>query len=88
MNPCNPPAHFTFPELVPAKVRYPPPPDFKLLPEAPVLHSLPETPPIPPIVASGDLITAAHENMVTEALSDLWTDVQALDSGAPEYRRE
>jgi len=40
--------------------------------------AFPETPPIPPTVASGDLITAVHENTVTEGISDLWVDLQWL----------
>lgn len=39
---------------------------------------LPETVVVPPPVSSGDIITAAHENVVTEALHDLWVDVQYL----------
>ena len=40
--------------------------------------AFPETPPIPPTVATGDLITAVHENTVTEGISDLWVDLQWL----------
>lgn len=50
--------------------------------------SLPVTPVIPPQVVAGQTIRAAHENQVVNALSDLWTDVQALGLGAvPSTRR-
>lgn len=48
----------------------------------PAAISLPVTPVIPPAVASGDLITANHENMVRQALNDLWVDIQALGTAA------
>lgn len=44
--------------------------------------AFPETPPIPPTVASGDLITAVHENTVTEGINDLWIDLQWLAANA------
>src|SRR5262245_23805430 len=40
----------------------------------------PVVPTIPPVVHIGDLITSAHENQVRQALSDLWTDLQALNT--------
>lgn len=40
--------------------------------------TLPATPVIPANVASGDLITAAHENTVIAALNDLWTNEEYL----------
>lgn len=73
--------NFAFPNFTPG--RYPIPPDFRLLPDIaaldPSVRSVPEGVTIPPTVRTGDVITAAHENMVTEALADLWTDVQYLD---------
>jgi hypothetical protein len=44
--------------------------------------AFPETPPIPPTVAAGDLITAVHENTVTEGINDLWIDLQWLAANA------
>jgi hypothetical protein len=44
--------------------------------------SLPVVPVIPPQVAPGEVIRAGHENQTTQALADLWTDVQALGLGA------
>jgi len=70
------PPNFAFPNFTPGKHRIPP--DFKLWPEP--SSSMPATPPIPPTVATGDVITAVHENTVTTALSDLWTNEQWLAS--------
>jgi hypothetical protein len=79
---AEPPLNYAFPTFIPGKYRIPP--DFKLWPEAfyPDLKagSLPQTPPIPPAVATGDLITAGHENIVTEAINDLWINEQWLAS--------
>jgi hypothetical protein len=68
-----------------------PPPDLKigtralvppqLWPDAfPDLQTpaFPVTPPIPPNVATGDLITAVHENTVSLGINDLWIDLQWL----------
>jgi len=54
---------------------------FKLWPDAfsqLITPAWPVTPPIPPTVASGDLITAVHENTVSTGIDDLWTDLQWL----------
>jgi hypothetical protein len=82
------PPHYAFPNLIGSNV----PPDFQLWPDPlsvtepgaaePLGITLPVTPVIPPAVASGDLITASHENAVRQALNDLWIDVQALGSKA------
>jgi hypothetical protein len=40
--------------------------------------AFPVTPPIPPTVAPGDLITAVHENTVSTGINDLWIDLQWL----------
>lgn len=70
---------FTFPNLTPGKHRLPV--GFQLTPDlAPDLLAVPVTPVIPPVVQTGDLITSQHENAVTQALNDLWTDVQYLDT--------
>lgn len=85
------PPNFAFPNLVPpARII---PPDFELWPEIRIGQhlvsldlmgldlrtiTLPVTPTIPPTVATGDLITAAHENAVRQALQDLWIDIQAI----------
>jgi hypothetical protein len=72
------PLNYAFPNFIPGRHRIPP--NFKLFPEAffPELKaaSLPSTPPIPPTVATGDIITAGHENTVTTAINDLWTNEQ------------
>jgi hypothetical protein len=41
-----------------------------------VTATLPTTPPIPPTVATGDVITSTHENTVTTSLDDLWVNEQ------------
>ena len=78
------PLNYAFPVFVPG--RYPIPPDFQLWPEAfyPDLKAgnLPQTPPIPPPVATGDVITSGHENTVSNAINDLWIDVQWLASNS------
>ncbi len=54
---------------------------FKLWPDAfsqLITPAWPVTPPIPPTVASGNLITAVHENTVSTGIDDLWTDLQWL----------
>jgi hypothetical protein len=68
---------YVFPNLIPGRGGTRMPPDFQLLPDV-KSGNLPVTPPIPPTVNTGDLITAAHENTVTTSLSNLWTDVQSL----------
>jgi hypothetical protein len=74
------PLNYAFPRFIPG--RYAIPPDFQLWPEAffPELKSasLPSTPPIPPNVATGDVITAGHENTVSTAINDLWVNEQWL----------
>lgn len=45
--------------------------------------AFPVTPPIPPTVVSGDLITATHENTVSTGINDLWIDLQWLAASAP-----
>jgi len=78
------PLNYAFPTFIPGRYRIPP--DFKLWPEEffPDLKSgsLPATPPIPPTVATGDIITAGHENTVSTAINDLWVDVQWLASNS------
>jgi len=57
------------------------PVEMKLWPDAfPDLQTpaFPVTPPIPPTVATGDLITAVHENTVSTGINDLWIDLQWL----------
>jgi hypothetical protein len=72
--PADPPRSFAFPALVPpAKI----PPQAPLTPDLTSI-TLPVTPPIPAVVQTGDVITAAHENTVTTSLSDLWQNEQAL----------
>jgi hypothetical protein len=75
MTPTQPRVSY-FPNLIPARQRVPP--DFKLVPDLPELQSGLVTPPVPPTVATGDLITATHENTVTTAISDLWANDQWL----------
>jgi hypothetical protein len=76
------PLNTAFPNFIPGKHRLPP--DFQLWPDAffPGLKSgtLPTTPPIPPTVATGDVITAVHENTVSTAINDLWINEQWLAS--------
>ena len=82
MTPAKPqipfPPNYAVPNFIPGKFRLPA--DFKLWPDAffPDLKaaSLPVTPPIPPDVASGDVITANHENTVSTAINDLWINDQ------------
>lgn len=71
---------YAFPNFTPGKPRLPA--DFKLVPDYAALDllSVPVTPTLPPVVVTGDLITAAHANTVRSALSDLWADVQYLDA--------
>ncbi len=70
------PRSFAFPALVPIlKI----PPQAPLTPDATTI-TLPVIPPIPPVVNTGDVITAVHENTVTTSLSDLWTDLQAINA--------
>jgi hypothetical protein len=88
-----PPEFKLWPDMAQAEAIYAAaPPEVAVLPSArrmwpdafPALSALafPETPPIPPPVASGDLITAVHENTVTEGISDLWIDLQWLAASA------
>jgi hypothetical protein len=70
---------FAFPNAAPGRWRIPP--DFELWPEcyaegATPKASLPSTPPIPPTVNTGDVITSQHENTTTTALQNLWTNEQ------------
>jgi len=58
---------------------HPLPPGFKLTPDL-QSTTLPVTPVIPPVVASGDVITSLHENLNVQALTDLWTNEQWLAS--------
>jgi hypothetical protein len=71
------PPNFAFPNFIPT--RRPKPVGRPLEPTVSSI-TLPVTPPIPPVVDTGDVITAAHENTVTTALDNLWTDVQALNA--------
>lgn len=66
---------FVFPNLIPGKPRLPA--SFQLWPEVNP-QGFPVTPPIPPTVQTGDVITASHENTVSTAISDLWIDLQSL----------
>src|SRR5262245_19955426 len=73
------PPIFVFPNLIPGRSRLPP--EFKLtLPVATI--DWPAIPTIPPFVQTGDLITAVHENTVTQALDALWIDLQWLAGGS------
>jgi hypothetical protein len=78
------PLNTAVPNFLPGKYRIPP--DFKLWPDAffPDLKTgtLPTTPPIPPTVATGDVITAVHENTVSTAINDLWINEQWLASNS------
>ena len=81
MQPTLPkPLNYAFPAFIPGRFRIPP--DFQLWPDAffPDLKSgsLPQTPPIPPTVATGDVITSGHENTVSTAINDLWINEQWL----------
>ncbi len=71
---------YPFPNFIPT--RQPIPKDFELWPDLafPDLKgaTLPTTPPIPPVVQTGDIITATHENTVTTSLNDLWTNEQYI----------
>jgi hypothetical protein len=70
---------FVFPNLIPGKPRLPA--SFQLWPEVNP-QAFPVTPPIPPTVQTGDVITASHENTVSTAISDLWIDLQSLAGSA------
>lgn len=76
----KPPLNYAFPTFIPGRFRIPP--DFKLWPEAfyPDLQAanLPQTPPIPPQVLTGDVISSGHENTVSNAINDLWINEQWL----------
>jgi hypothetical protein len=70
---------FAFPNAAPGRWRIPP--DFELWPDsyaegAQPKASLPATPPIPPTVNTGDIISSQHENTTTTALQNLWTNEQ------------
>jgi hypothetical protein len=68
---------FSFPNAIPGRV--PLHSDFVLWPEV-TPQGFPVTPPIPPTVQTGDVITASHENTVSTAINDLWIDLQSLAS--------
>jgi Chaperone of endosialidase len=74
--PVTPPRSFAFPNQIPPAAR-------ALAPVAPLVPdtssiTLPVTPPIPPTVNTGDVISAVHENTVTTSLADLWQNEQAI----------
>jgi hypothetical protein len=66
-----------FPNFIPGRTGLPA--SFQLWPDAGP-QGFPVTPPIPPTVQTGDVITASHENTVSTAINDLWIDLQSLAS--------